>query len=187
MARPVSSAADLDLLWCEFRATGSMEPVLRIIAVFERPDRIRGKLEDWLHEAPPAGQLSRLLWTLRRQRLAHKLRTKASILCQLDRCEILSQQDLDCHCVIQEMTLNWERALKIANLLPFSLYGEDAHLLFKAAALWSLASHARQHLVVWNLCKAEASKRTGRCQIVLLDIVAQCPGHSSFPYAATST
>src|SRR5579864_7349110 len=79
LARPVSSRADLDLLWCEFRATGSTEPVLRIIDVFERPDRIRIKLEDWLHEAPPEGRASRILWALRRKRLVRRLRVEASI------------------------------------------------------------------------------------------------------------
>src|SRR5262245_29965870 len=48
LTQPVASAADLDRLWCEFRATGSTAPVLRIIEVFEGPDRIRGRLEDWL-------------------------------------------------------------------------------------------------------------------------------------------
>jgi hypothetical protein len=172
LARPVSSRADLDLLWCEFRATGSTEPVLRIIDVFERPDRIRVKLEDWLHEALPEGRVSWFLWTLRRKHLVHRLRVQASILCDLDRREILTSQDLDCHCVMLEMWPDQPRALKIAKLLPFSLYGEDDHLAFKAAARWSLASHAREHAIVWELCKSEAAERTGMCRILLEEIVA---------------
>lgn len=172
LARPVSSRADLDLLWCEFRATGNTEPVLRIIDVLERPDRIRIQLKEWLRESPPEGRLFRFLWTLRRKRLARRLRVEASILCDLDRCEILSPQDLDCHCVMQGMTLNQERAQKIAKLLPFSPYGEDAHLSFKAAARWSLASHTWQHSIVWDLCKSEATKRTGGCRILLLEVTA---------------
>jgi len=177
LARPVSSRADLDLLWCEFRATGRTEPVLRIIDIFERPDRIRVKLEDWLHERPPEGRFSRFLWTQRRKRLVRRLRVEASIFCDLDRFEILTPQDLDCHCVMQDMSFDHERAQKIAKLLPFSLYGEDDRLLFKAAARWSLASHARQHAIVWDLCESEAAKRTSGCRNLLLDIAAHSALH----------
>jgi len=172
LACPVNSPADLDLLWCEFRATGSTEPVLRVIDIFERPDRVRRKLERWLYETPPKGP-SRLLWTLLRKRISRKLREEASIVCDLDRLEVRNLEDLDCHCVMQDMALNPERSRKVARLLPFELHGEDGYVWFKAAARWSLASHAREHRVVFDVCESEAFRRTGRCRDLLLGIVGQ--------------
>jgi hypothetical protein len=40
LTKPVGTAADLDLLWCEFHATESTAPVRRIIDVLERPDHV---------------------------------------------------------------------------------------------------------------------------------------------------
>jgi hypothetical protein len=144
--------------------------VLRIIDVFERPDHIRTKLEDWLRTTGRGG--ISILATILRKVTIRKLWKQAAILCDADRCEVLSPQDLDCHCVMRGTVLNHERASSVAKLLPFGLYGEDAYLLFKAAARWSLASHARQHSIVFDLCESEAAKRTGRCRILLLEIVA---------------
>ncbi len=170
LARPVSSRADLDLLWCEFRATGNTQAVLRIIDVFERPDRIRTKLAEWLHATPRSG--FSILAAILKKNTVLRLWKQASILCDVDSREILSPQDLDCHCIMQGTTLNHERASKVARLLPFSVYGEDSHLLFKAAARWSLASHGREHPIVLELCKSEAARRIGRSRILLLEIVA---------------
>ncbi len=170
LARPVSTGADLDMLWCEFRATGSTEPVLRIIDVLERPDHIRAKLENWLHATPRQG-FSIVATTLRKLTI-RRLWRQASILCDADRREVLSPQDLDCHCTMQNMYFNKEHTLKVAKQLPFGLYGEDAYLLLKAAARWSLSSHAQQHPIILSLCESEAAKRTGRCRILLLEIVA---------------
>jgi hypothetical protein len=97
---------------------------------------------------------------------------QAFILFDLYLREILTPQDLDCHCVMQKIWPDQQRARKIAKLLPFSLYGEDDHLAFKAAARWSLASHAREHAIVWELCKSKAAKRAGTCRILLEEIVA---------------
>ena len=171
LARPVTTPADLDMLWCEFRATGNTEPVLRIIDVLERPDRVRAKLDEWLNETPPGGPFFSL-WTLRRRYLARALWRKASILCDLDRREILSPQDLDCHCTMQNLGMSQERIDALSKLLPFSLYGEDRAMLLKASAKWSLASHAFQHPIITDLCKSEAERRTGRCRILLLEITA---------------
>lgn len=170
LTSPVRCPADLDLLWCEFRATGSIEPVLRVIDVFERPDRVREKLNDWLRETPLQGPAG-LLWNRLRKRTARKLREEAAILCDLDGLEVLNPEDLDCHCVMQDMVLDATRARKIARLLPFGLEADDTYLYFKGAARWSLASHAREHRVVYELCKSEAALRGGRCRTLLQEIV----------------
>jgi hypothetical protein len=97
LTKPVGTAADLDLLWCEFHATESTAPVRRIIDVLERPDHVRGKLEDWLHataRARPRRGYSTLAAIFRRL-MIRRLWKKASILCDADRNEVLSPQDLD--------------------------------------------------------------------------------------------
>ena len=169
LTRPVTTAADLDMLWCEFLATGSAEPVLRVIDVFERPDRIRSKLEAWLQEEAPRGLFSSFR-AMRRKHVVKTLWKQGSILCDLDRREVLSPQDLDCHCTMSGMEASRERAVRIAKLLPIDLEGEEITLFFKASARWSLASHAHQHSIIRDLCKSEAERRTGRCRILLLDI-----------------
>lgn len=171
LALPVSTPADLDRLWCEFHATGNTKPVVRLIDVLERPDHIRGALEYWLHETAGGGRLG--LETIRRKRTIRRLWEQASILCDAERREVLSAQDLDCHCTMQDMCHNKERAFKIGKLLPFSMYGEDAYIMLKVAARWSLASHAYQHPIIFDLCESEAAKRTGRCRVLLLEIVAR--------------
>ncbi len=175
LVRPVSTPADLDLLWCEFLATGSVEPVLRIIDVLERPDHVRSKLEDWLqatsHRRPRRG--FSIPAKILRRLLIRRLWTKASILCDPHRGGVLSPQDLDCHCMTTGWDLDRERAVRIAKLLPVNLYGEDAYIGLKAVARWSLASHAHQHAVIFELCESEAAKRTGRCRTLLLEIVAK--------------
>jgi hypothetical protein len=173
LTQPVASAADLDRLWCEFRATGSTAPVLRIIEVFEGPDRIRGRLENWLNETPPA-EPARFLWTRLRKRVCQRLREQASIVCDLDRGEVLTQQDLDCHCTMQNMAVSAERARKVAKVLPFEFETDASYLWFKAAAVWSTASHAREHRIVFRLCETEAARRVGRCRTVLQEIVSFC-------------
>ena len=45
--RPIRTGLDLDLLWCEFLATGSTEPVFRIIDVLNWPDLVRARLQEW--------------------------------------------------------------------------------------------------------------------------------------------
>jgi hypothetical protein len=69
--------------------------------------------------------------------------------------------------------LDRERAVRLAKLLPFSLYGEDPYIGLKAAARWSLASHAHTHPIIFELCESEAAKRIGRCRTLLLEIVAK--------------
>lgn len=175
LARPVSTAADLDILWCEFHATESTEPVRKIIDVLERPDHIRGKLDDWLHATARARARRgfSILAAILRRFTIRRLWKKASILCDADRQEVLSPQDLDCHVTMTGWDIDRERAIRLAKLLPFSLYGEDAYIGLKAAARWSLASHANTHPTIFELCESEAAKRNGRCRTLLLEIVAK--------------
>jgi hypothetical protein len=44
LEHPAENTADLDLLWYEFRATGNLAAVVRIIDVLEQADTVRGKL-----------------------------------------------------------------------------------------------------------------------------------------------
>jgi len=47
LLRPIRTGLVLDLLWCEFLATGSTEPVFRIIDVLNWPDLVRARLQEW--------------------------------------------------------------------------------------------------------------------------------------------
>jgi len=49
LLRPVRSGIDLDLLWIEFLATGSKEPVSKIIDVLNRPDLVGERIQEWLN------------------------------------------------------------------------------------------------------------------------------------------
>jgi hypothetical protein len=40
----------MDLLWVEFFVTGSLAPLLRIVAILDEPDIVRAKLTRWLRE-----------------------------------------------------------------------------------------------------------------------------------------
>ena len=56
MLRPVRDCLDLDLLWAEFLATGSKEPIFRIIEVLNRPDVVRERIQGWLNDPGTAVQ-----------------------------------------------------------------------------------------------------------------------------------
>ena len=143
--------------------------------MLERPDHVRGKLEDWLHatvHTRPRWAFSTFAAVFRRF-VIRRLWKKASILCDGDRQEVLSPQDLDCHMMMTGWDLDRERAVRLAKLLPFSLYEEEAYLGVKAAARWSLVSHAHTYPIIFELCESEAAKRNGRCRTLLLEIVAK--------------
>lgn len=163
LERAPENCADLDFLWCEFRATGNLETVTRIIDVLEREDSVRKKLGEWLKESP--------------QSLATKfcgeLFRQTSILCDSGTREILSPQDLDCHSMMEELNISKQQWDKTTALFPFSLSDVTQQMLVKASAKWSLASHADKFPQILELCRSESEKRIGRCRLTLLEILAR--------------
>ena len=163
-----TTPSDLDLLWAEFFVSGDTQAVLPIIDVLERPDGIRGRLGDYLRSSQRAGSLSR--W--KSERTARGL-IGAGILVDTDQAAILSSQDLDCYCALEGGTISRDRIVRFRRLLPFSLSDADLnHMVFKAAAKWSLGANAREHPLVLQTCELESAKRAGGCRLSLLEIAA---------------
>jgi hypothetical protein len=58
LLRPIRTGLDLDLLWCEFLATGSTEPVFQIIDVLNRWSKAPGMAADAGKPPPPMAGVS---------------------------------------------------------------------------------------------------------------------------------
>lgn len=163
LEHPAESAADLDLLWCEFRATGNLAAVLRIIDVLEQTDIVREKLGAWLRESPRKVVVD----------LCKELFREASILCDSELGEVLSPQDLDSHCMMEDLNISKPQFDKLSVLLPFAISEDAQRSVIKPSAKWSLASHAMKFPQILELCRSESGKRTGRCRLALLEIIAR--------------
>ena len=170
--RHIRNGMYLDLLWGEFILTGNQEAVVRIVGVLDWPDRTRERLGDWLGSR---GLIPIPYWSLsRRKRIVKRLRDTAHIVCDVDRQEILTDEDLDCLCMMEELAVSRERLEQVTRALPFQLSPE--HLMqmsVKATAKWSLFANAVKHPLVLETCYSEAAKRTGRGRLGLFEIVAQ--------------
>lgn len=139
----------LDLLWAEFFVTGSPNPILRIVGVLDRDDRVRWHLDRWLHAWSVFGRTAR-------RATAATLR-EVGLPVDLDAKTIATDADLDCLCFSIA-----ERKIPIFKLLPFTLPPEDLLALgTKGAALWSLRLNATQHARVAKICSAERDRPGG--------------------------
>ena len=153
LGRPATSPADLDYLLIEFCATGSREPVQRVIDVLRRPDTIRGKLSTWL-AAPAPGLLNR--W--HRRRRLRRLERAADVRCDVGKGTILTPGDLDCLCVggPYAQRNRFQRFPMIRAAMPFPLDEKDvASISIKGVARWSLLSLVASHPVVREVWEAE--------------------------------
>jgi hypothetical protein len=170
--RPIRSGTDIDLLWSEFVLTGSNEPILRIIALLERPDKVREKLEVWL--AAPKPSFARLLgFDRRRQRSGENLRAVAGIVCDPHRKRIETTGDLDCRCLMQGVHIATpDYFARIRRVLPFDLSRKEVtDMGIKATAKWILASNVNRHPTVLVACEEELARRTGNVEAALQEIV----------------
>ena len=136
---------------------------MRIIDALEQADIVRGKLETWLRESPHGTVVT----------FCGKLFRQASILCDSESREVLSPQDLDCHCMMEDLNVSKPQFDKLSALLPFSVSDDAQRMAVKASAKWSLASHAKKFPQILELCRSESEKRTGRCRLALLEILAR--------------
>ena len=167
LLRPVRNALDLDLLWAEFLATGEKEPVFRIIEVFNRPDLLREKLQEWLNTERPG---------FRRWRAKRRLaRLPGSFGLRLEPAgtRVATLEDLDCRLALDGVQTVPGRADKIRALLPVQFGAEDLNYIWvKGAAKWSVASNACKHPIVLAACE-EAKTQTLGAQLTLLEIRAE--------------
>lgn len=155
IALPIELPESLDLLWAEFFVTGMPDAVLRVVSTLDWPDRIRPRLEAWLHERA-------LFGGARRREAAAKL-AAVGLEVDLERKTIVTPGDLDC--LVFAIA---ERRIRIFELLPFGLTEEDMNALgIKASALWSLRLNARAHDIVAALCREEATRPGGAARALL--------------------
>ncbi len=168
LERRASTPYDLDLLWCEFMATGSSEPVLAIIDVLGRPDIVRVGLTAHLDAASRAGIFSR--WRTNRR---IKALAQAGIWIDPEKRTVVTAHDLDCYVSMEGGNHNTQKLDWFRRTLPFALSEADLrHIQLKMCANWSLAANARLHPLVHELCVTEAGRRAGRCRFSLLEIAA---------------
>jgi len=157
LALPIERPESLDLLWAEFFVTGRPDAVLRIVSTLDWPDRIRPRLEAWLHERA-------LLGGAKRREAAAKL-AAVGLEVDLERRTIVTPGDLDC--LVFAIA---ERRVRIFELLPFGTTEEDLNALaIKASALWSLRLNAQAHDLVATICREEATRAGGPARRLLAE------------------
>jgi hypothetical protein len=173
LKRVVRTPTDNDLLWSEFALTGNTEPVIRLIDLFERPDKIRRKLDDWL--LLPQSTIGHFLGASRRRRSrCERIRTVVGIVCDAERQRITSRDDLDCLCLLHQGNfVNRDRLNEVCQLLQYPLSNEEfIYMAVKATAKWSLTGSAAQHDIVLSTIENEIGNRQDRARLTLLEIAA---------------
>jgi hypothetical protein len=107
--RPIQGGWSLDLLWAEFFVTGSPRAVLRIVDVLEWPDRLRGKLSEWMQSASPTANQAQVI-------------EQAGFALDLEHKEIINTEDLDIFSVLKDGTdRSADRFPQVRQSLPFPL------------------------------------------------------------------
>jgi hypothetical protein len=150
---PIEDRGFLDLLWGEFFVTGQAAPLERIFSTLDWDDRVRQRLEAWLHK--------RSLFSGSKRRAAASTLASAGIVVDLECKVIVSTGDLDCLCFSIA-----EQHVPIFKMLPFDLTdAEVTALATKAAALWSLRLNARDHEKVAEVCRIEAQRPGGPARL----------------------
>src|SRR5437867_4042976 len=163
--RPIRTGLDLDLLWCEFLATGSTEPVFRIIDVLNWPDLVRAGLQEW--RQTPESRLRRWQAFRRIRKLPETFELR------FDGARISTAEDLDCRLGLDGIQTNRQRAEKIRALLPVQFSADELnYIALKSVAKWSIASNAIKHPPVLKACR-EAEARTTGAGLSLLEIQAE--------------
>ncbi len=153
LALPAVDPVGLDLLWAEFFVTGRPEPVVRIVGMLDREDRVRKHLERWLSERA-------LFGGGRRRAYAEALRVLGIDLDVAARA-IRTEGDLDCVC--------WAIAERKQPIFAHLTLAPDelTSVAIKASALWSLRLNATAHPVVGEVCRNEAERRGGPARLLL--------------------
>jgi hypothetical protein len=165
---PIRTGTDLDLLWVEFSVTGSKAPVVRIVDVLERADRLRQRLDEWLQSQAVGSPAER-------KRVEEHLATILGISFDPADTQIVTESDLDTLSMLRELGFSNEKFEAVKEALPFTLSMDDLHYMsVKGAAAWSLASNAQQHALVLEVCKDEWEKRDGRAKLLLQEVLARC-------------
>lgn len=153
----IGSPGEMDLCWSEFLVTGSVEPILKVVAVLDREDMSRELINGWLSDEEDS--------VLKLDE--EEMQTLASAGIALGKAygpwKIMSPGDIDvliwfgvkdqnpiCIRIFQE--LNEEQLLHMAN---------------KGAAFWSLHANANQHGKIRLLCEEQAKLPGGAARLLI--------------------
>ena len=158
LSTPIESHPEiLDSLWAEFKKSGNVAAVLRIVSVLDWEDRVRNRLDSWLREIRPE------MWAVAPYRDYRQLLIRCYFPIDYDKRSIGGPLDLDLHVAL----LARKGKLKFAEL-PVSLSTQElVRLTIKSAALWSLLSMAQQNTVVALLCEQESKNSGGAARLHL--------------------
>jgi heat shock protein HtpX len=152
LASPIRTPADIGLHWAEFWATGESEAVRRIIALLERPDRVRARLDAWI--VRPSSR-----WGVVFRRRALERLGRFGIRCDSARGRVLMDEDLDCFVILNGLHPAEERLKLAEQSLPVPLSPDDRQSAWlKATAVATLAANAGRHLPVLAECRAQAQR-----------------------------
>ena len=165
----ISTGGDLDRLWGEFLITGNQIAIQKIIDVLEWPDLIRGRLEESLKQRSESQLLTQDSTSALRVQFLNQ-----GIILDTECKSIYSAQDIDCFCVMEGCEISKDRLDTMKLIFPFELSDSDlSYMEVKASAKWSLCSNTMQHEAVLDTCIEDASKRVGKCRLLLLEIISR--------------
>ncbi|MBL8622765.1 MAG: hypothetical protein JNK64_15725 [Myxococcales bacterium] len=147
LTMPIEDAVHVDLLWAEFFATGRRDPIARIVALLDGPDRVRAHVAAWLAERG---------WLAGGRRRTHAAALAAlGLEVDLSTRTIRTDGDLDL----------WAWRTAERGIPVFAVLGlpsaDVMPVAIKGSALWSLRLNARDHALVGEVCRAEAERSGG--------------------------
>ena len=148
----IGNPQNLDLFWCEFLVTGTLEAVKRIVAVLDWKDLTRSLIDEALLLRSGGVELSEYQWQSFRQ-LGILIGSTDAV--RHPHVAVPGDVDLLIWHGIQE-----KHEASVALVRQFR-QDHLVHMATKGAALWSLRSNAEQHPSVKELCEAEAGVAGG--------------------------
>jgi hypothetical protein len=171
LKRVLQSPQDNDLLWLEFSLTGQPEPIIRLIDLFERADKIRGKLEDWL--GAPDNLLGRFFQT--RRRTCETFRNNLDVHIDSDAGTIRTEDDLDALCFMRgDAVIDKQQMDQMGKFFPIGLSAEEVtYCVTKATAKWSLCWSAIKNERVRSIVIDQINERSERALLALLEVAAR--------------
>lgn len=169
--RVIQSPIDNDLLWTEFSLTGEPAPLIRLIDLFERSDKIRVEMEEWL--STPDSFVGLLLQ--RRRRTCERFADILDVHVDTAAGTICSEDDLDALCFMRgDVLIDKKQMVEMGRFFPIGLSEEEVtYCVTKATAKWSLYWSAIKNKRILSIVTDQISERSGRALLVVLEIAAR--------------
>ncbi len=163
--KDVQGLNQLDFLWMEFFATGSREPIQKIIDVLNWKDIFRNKLQDWLLTSHTQED---------KDRLSQLSRNDLKVNVEVDRARINYFGDMDCLYFSFIRTSSFHQPAKVGIEFKQILGLSDkdfVYIITKGAAFLGLLSNAQKHPKVLEFCNQELKSRKDKSNAELQNIV----------------